>query len=703
MVDSRTAAVGPGMTDETLSKDADKLIRRLSLVAYLLTHQGKPVRSEDVRQRVEGYALMTDDAFKRRFYEDRAELGLLGVEIRVEKADDGEFFSLPAANYYLPAIDLTQDELMALGACLLVLEESFAYSQPLRLALLSLAQGRPGLLQQQTPPIAVMPEQTAATTAGDLPKLQAAIAARKTVVFRYYSIGRDEELDRTVDPYGLLLVGDEWYMVGWCHTREALRTFRLSRFRSRVRHATKRAHDFRPPDDFSLSEYRDRPAWQLDGGGQTAAVRVGPDMAWWVEAHYSGVGELDHLDDGSVLFSTRVAAMRPFVAWAVGMGEAAEIVSPQAARDEAAAGLERLLSRLDEAVPAGAAGVPPRPNAASRRRKSGRSLPGSRHVDVDRFTRLTTLASYLLSRPCEGGALELPVAAVCTDLGITPADLRADVRLLNLVNFGGDGALLFGEFERDRLVVYGDLAGEALAPPARLSPLQADTLLLAVELVGGDLPSGSAPALGSAAAKIRAARGDDQCSVEATDALHVQDDVLALVNLAIREHRLLRIDYWSEGKGLARTRVVEPYVLLRQRGEWYYVCFCRTSQGVRVFRVATTRSAQLLDERFDPRDDVELDLYRSEGIKPTADYAPSSATLCYSPVVARWIMERQAATELPDGGCLAAQPYLDEVWLAHYVLRFLGEAVPLKPRPAVEAVRRAGGLLLERYRSPARP
>ena len=89
----------------------------------------------------------TEEAFKKRFYEDRSELAGLGVEVEAEPGDDGsELYSLPADAYYLPAIELTQQELTALAACLAVLEERFAYSQPLRLALLSLAQGRPELL-----------------------------------------------------------------------------------------------------------------------------------------------------------------------------------------------------------------------------------------------------------------------------------------------------------------------------------------------------------------------------------------------------------------------------------------------------------------------------------------------------------------------------------------------------------------------------
>jgi len=703
---SKTAA-GPRPAREAgFPKDADKLIRRLSLVAYLLTRQNRPVRAEQIRRQVEGYALMTDDAFKRRFYEDRAELELLGIAVSGEsdEEDGGELYSLPAAAYYLPAVDLTHEELLALGACLLVLEGRFAYSKPLRLALLSLAEGRPELLEQDVvPPLSVLTAREALRANARLPKLQTAVADRKTVVFDYYAIGRDEVGERTVDPYGMLLVGDEWYLLGRCHRRRALRTFRLSRIRSRIRYATRRPHDFAVPDDVSLSDLRDRPPWQLDAGGDTALIRVSERMAWWVEAHYRRCGSIAPEPDGGIVFTTRFAAARPLVGWVLGLGEAAEIISPQSLRDQASEQLGLLQDRLDDPppTPSGrggrttghAAASRTTGHAAGRRTRDG----GDWQVEVDRFTRLTALASYLLAHCGPDGAVDLPVERVCAALGTTPAELRADVRLLNLVNFGGDGNLLYADLRHRRLEVQCDMAGPALARPARLSPLQADTLLLAVELVGGRIPSASAGALRSAAEKVRAARHGPPPALQSSPAVSAAADAMTLVNTAIREHRLLHIEYWSEGRDELTSRAVEPYMVVRQRGEWYAVCYCRRSQAVRTFRLATMKSVRLDDERFEPRADVQLDLYRHEGIPASRDYAPQTASVWYSPTVARWVAEREAVRMLDDGACLADVPYLDTPWLVHTLLRFGGQAVPLAPPEAVTTLREAVGRLRERY------
>lgn len=713
------------------SRDADKLIRRLSLIAFLLSRQGQPVETAEIRRRVEGYSLMTDLAFKRRFYEDRHDLAALGIEItRIQDDTAGiEAYALHPDRYHLPPIALTDGELSALTACLFVLQDRFAFSQPLRLALLSLAQGRPEVLEAATAPPVAVATATGGAVAAHLAKLEDAVAQGKTVTFTYYAIERDETLPRTVDPYGLMLVSDEWYLVGFCHLRRAIRTFRLSRIRSTVRYATRAAHDFEPPARFALREYLDRAPWQLGPTDDEATVRISPAMAWWVEAHFATAGVVGQLPDGGLLYRTRYASGERLGAWALQLGEDAEVLSPPKLRDLIRDRLQLLLDRLTAPPHVSAAalralerlqhssdkqadgGHKQGGSQAARARAADTDLRDTRvelasqpdahqaekwKVAADRFTRLSTLMTYLL-RHCQGtDQATLPLAQVCDDLCLPVAELKADVRLLNLVNFGGDGTVLWAEVKRGKLFVTCDLAASALRAPARLSPLQIDVLLLAVDLVGGQLPVEHGTALRAAAAKIAAARSAVPTLAAATT-LPPSERILDLVNEAIRHRRLLEIEYWSEGTAKTSRRIVEPYLMVRSRGEWYYVTWCRTSQGRRTFRVATTKDARLLDETFAPRLDLELDLYRREGLPGAGQWAPRTAVVWYSPAVRRWVEERQTVVPLRDGGCLAAQPYVDETWIVHHLLAFAGEAIPLTPPQAVQALRHEAQALLLRY------
>ena len=107
-----------------MAKDTEKLIRQLSLISFLMA-QGRPVSALEIKREVEGYSDMNDDAFARRFYADRAELESLGITLQVEKPGErmqgyeSELYSLPPENFYLDAIEFSDDELAALQTALL--------------------------------------------------------------------------------------------------------------------------------------------------------------------------------------------------------------------------------------------------------------------------------------------------------------------------------------------------------------------------------------------------------------------------------------------------------------------------------------------------------------------------------------------------------------------------------------------------------
>ena len=126
-----------------MSHDTDKLIRQLSLVAFLMAEL-RPLTARDIKGNVEGYQEMSDEAFARRFYSDRAELVGLGVPLDSQRDEftGEELYTLRSERYFLPPLDLDDDELAALQTCLYLLEGRFAYAEPLRLALQNLALGR---------------------------------------------------------------------------------------------------------------------------------------------------------------------------------------------------------------------------------------------------------------------------------------------------------------------------------------------------------------------------------------------------------------------------------------------------------------------------------------------------------------------------------------------------------------------------------
>src|SRR5881409_3268762 len=240
---------------------------------------GRPVSALEIKREVEGYSSMNDDAFARRFYADRAELESLGISLQVEKPAEGffeaELYALPPENYYLPPIEFSDAELGALRTALVLLDGEFAYAEPLRLALQQLSWGKPSPLaapEQRTVALAVTAGAGGRDLSQRLSKIETAIFRRKTIVFDYYTMGRDAQETRKVDPYHLLFRGGQFYVVGWSHEREDVRVFRLSRIRGKVGYSSKAEHDFAPPEDFDPRGYATRTDWQL--GGAVGRARI---------------------------------------------------------------------------------------------------------------------------------------------------------------------------------------------------------------------------------------------------------------------------------------------------------------------------------------------------------------------------------------------------------------------------------------------
>src|ERR687885_798724 len=181
-----------------MAKDTEKLIRQLSLISFLMAER-RPITALEIKQEVEGYSGMNDDAFARRFYADRAELESLGIELKVEKPAEGyyeaENYTLPPENFYLPAIEFSDEELGALRTALSLLDGEFAYAEPLRLALQQLSWGKPSPLrapEQRSIALGITASAGGHELSQRLAKIETAIFRGKTILFDYYTMERDE-------------------------------------------------------------------------------------------------------------------------------------------------------------------------------------------------------------------------------------------------------------------------------------------------------------------------------------------------------------------------------------------------------------------------------------------------------------------------------------------------------------------------------
>jgi predicted DNA-binding transcriptional regulator YafY len=681
-----------------MAKDTEKLIRQLSLISYLMAER-RPVTALEIRRDVEGYSGMNEDAFARRFYADRAELESLSIHLTVDKPADGiaeqENYSLRPENFHLPAIAFTDKELASLQTALSLLDGEFAYAEPLRLALQQLTWGRPSPMrapEQASVALGITASAGGHDLSQRLAKVETAIFRHKTITFEYHTMTRDEVGPRKVDPYHLLFMGGQFYLLGHSHERGALRVFRLSRMRGKVAYATKAEHDFKRPRDFDPRSYANRADWQFGDVVDTAEIQVSKRIAWQVERHYGRFGEIRPAadgPDGDIVFVTPYASVRQLASWVLTFGEHAQALGPAELVTELEERVERIAERhegnleLATTLPAGtvAAGVQANGSGGDSPAGEGRETA----IRPERFARLVTLASILI----EAGraAKRLPTAELCERLNVSDAELREDVNVLNVVNFGGGSYVLYAEVHDDGTIeIDPEPYSDNFARPARLLPVEAKALVAAIDLIGEHLPEG---ALTSAREKIIAALGADPTDHGLQVVKVGADDssIARLVSQAIVSERLLTIDYYKANEDEFSQRLVEPYALINGREGWYVASYDPAKDDVRHFRLDRIRDASITDTHFERRPEVDpaADV---EGWPRTGEVPASRvATLWVSPERARWAREsRTVVRELADGAVVVELSYAGSDWLVREVLKEAGDLAVLEPADAREAV-----------------
>ena len=682
-----------------MAKDTEKLIRQLSLISFLMANR-RPVSALEIKREVEGYSSMNEDAFARRFYADRAELESLGISLQVEKPAEGffeaELYALPPENYYLPAIAFSDPELAALRTALGLLDGEFAYAEPLRLALQQVSWGRPSPLTEE----AEAPIDVKLSTAGSgrelsqrLAKIETAISRRKTIEFSYYSLQRDEVSDRKVNPYHLVFRDGQFYLIGYSHERDQVRVFRLSRIRAKVSYATKAEHDFTAPEDFDRRDYGRRADWQMGEIVGRAKIFLRERIAWLVERDFGRHGELrkpakgDGVRGRGSVFETDYASARQLISWVLSWRENARLLDPPelAADADERLALLRERHRREFAVAATVRRPLAEGNGSRARSSNGRS---ESVIRPERFARLVTLAGLLIGAARDEGSL--PTQQVLDELNISADELREDLDVLNVVNFGGGTYVLYAEIDGDRIDVDPDTYGENFARPARLLPLEAKALVAAIDLFGDHLPQSG---LQTARRKIVAALGHDP-SEEGLEIAPGRDDssVVRTVNDAIQRHRVLELHYYKENEDEFSKRAVEPYQLVSGPEGWYLGCFDLDRSDTRHFRLDRMKEAVITEREFEPRDGVEERLAEQEWLVHGEVTTAGVARVWVSPDRARWLREeRTVVEELDDGAVVVELPYGSSDWLVREVLKGVGDLVVLEPTEAREAVSKAVG------------
>jgi len=153
---------------------------------------------------------------------------------------------------------------------------------------------------------------------------------KKCLSFTYYSPATEEESERTVEPYHFLNYMGTWHIIGYCHLRNEIRDFALSR----ISDAKVLTESFKIPADFDFKKYF-LSTFGLYKGKSTKEVtlRFTPEKSKWIKDQiWHKNQKVRLLEDGSLEISFPVSDFLEIKREILKHGDSVVVINPKSLR-----------------------------------------------------------------------------------------------------------------------------------------------------------------------------------------------------------------------------------------------------------------------------------------------------------------------------------------------------------------------------------
>ena len=238
-----------------------------------------------------------------------------------------------SSDWRLSSVSLTKGELFALtlGARMLSAYGGSAYSQELKSAIDQLVKRLPDemavdleLIAQER--VLFAPGASVDVDQSILQKLFFACQTNRQIKMRYFTAQRNDESERVVDPYVVYFSATNPCMSGFCHSREAIRDFRIDRIRQLEVLPTA----FQRPSGFDSQAYVEKPFFH-ERGDEAQSIRIWFDAVtapYIRERQWHQSQILEEQADGAVIFGFTAHGLAEVKRWVMYYGRGARVLEP---------------------------------------------------------------------------------------------------------------------------------------------------------------------------------------------------------------------------------------------------------------------------------------------------------------------------------------------------------------------------------------
>jgi predicted DNA-binding transcriptional regulator YafY len=160
-----------------------------------------------------------------------------------------------------------------------------------------------------------------------LDSLRRTLRVQQRVHIVYQAGNQPDSTDRDFDPYALAYRQGWWYVLGYCHHRQAIRSFRVDR----IQHLEQLQINYEIPVDFDPQVYLAFESQFPEGIGVT--MKLSSDYAYLATSTATNWETLEMLADGSVIVTTHLPNLYLAAGFVFSYGPAATVLAPDSLRE----------------------------------------------------------------------------------------------------------------------------------------------------------------------------------------------------------------------------------------------------------------------------------------------------------------------------------------------------------------------------------
>lgn len=319
----------------------DKVERLINLTAILRSN--RPVSIERLLDTVYYHlqGRVEAESIRKMFERDRDSLRELGIIIETVPLEDGEGGYIISSGTYLPNLDFSPEERIALvQASRFFTGSGTPLSGPSHSAMVKMAFD--GESAKESPRVHWVGVSRNKRLLGPIFD---GIKKQKNLVFSYRSLNSEKPVERKVSPYGLINRFGYWYLVGRSHLRDEIRSFKLDRITSKVKVLNKesRKPDFKVPEDFDI---KDQTTWDWKPEKTIAKVLFESRLAFTSISIRGGEVKSQRKRKDGLQVTYLVEDSETFIGSILDIGTEAQIISPQEFQDTVKKKLKRIVKSM---------------------------------------------------------------------------------------------------------------------------------------------------------------------------------------------------------------------------------------------------------------------------------------------------------------------------------------------------------------------